>query len=142
MSSLYDPLFAAEKWLQSRIAPQPQFVNVTGGGTGGSGGGINFPDPGRIGTGYNPITVGIGGGGGGGGAAPATSTGLFGSCGLDPTCYLGQLFSNAGDLLLRIVFLLLGMICIAGAIYLFKPTQDIIVSAGKAARDGAAALAA
>jgi hypothetical protein len=39
---------------------------------------------------------------------------------------LSCLFAPNGSCLLRLVFLILGLICIIGAIYLFKPVNEIV----------------
>lgn len=42
-----------------------------------------------------------------------------------------------GGSLLRIVLLIIGLLCIAGAIYLYKPTSELIAAPARAARDAA-----
>lgn len=73
------------------------------------------------------------------GAAASQATYTAANCSLYNPLTWGNCIANQ---LLRIVLLILGILCIAGAIYLYKPTNNLIVQpAKKAAGHAAAALA-
>lgn len=132
MASTGNPLNAEIERLRS-FHPQFGFAPIGG----GSGGGIGFPSPGGINIGYNPppVTIGVGGGSGGS-SKPGSIAGSIGSA------IFNNLFGGVGSQLLRLVLLILGLICIAGAIYLFKPTSEIIAAPARAAKNAAKAAAA
>ena len=108
---------------------------------GGIGGGISgiLPGPGSgpgVGTGGNgglftsfpPIAFpgsgtgsGSGSGSGSGGAATSSTVGVLGTAASLFAC-----FTSPTSCLLRLVLLIIGLICIIGAIYLFKPTNNIV----------------
>lgn len=110
-----------------------------GGGIPGS----NFPPIGGIGYGIGGVLGGVLGGifGGssplsnyvnstfakGNAAANQQSTG---AC----TSFL-SLFTDPLGCALRFLFFILGIVCIIGAIYLFKPTSEIVAAPARAARD-------
>ncbi len=50
-------------------------------------------------------------------------------------------FMSPTSCLLRLVFLILGLICVAGAIYLYKPTSELVAAPARAARDAVAGAA-
>lgn len=95
---------------------------------------IVFGSPGGPGNKGPTVTVGDGSGDGSSGsgstapnASSAISLGQIGSliaCFLSPTTCL-----------LRLVMLILGIICVIGAIYLYKPTQQIIAAPARQLRD-------
>lgn len=102
------------------------------------GGGIGLPKIG-IGSGYpigGPIQINVPVGGGGGvvvgGSAGTGSAPNATSVGFNPLSGLGLLFgtgaSVAGNILLRLVLIIIGILCIAGAIYLFKPSSSNVLS--------------
>lgn len=77
----------------------------------------------------------------GGSSAPpvaVTSTGWLASF----LSLIGGLTSTGGNQLLRIALFLLGLICVIGAIYLFKPTTQIIAAPVNAVKSAAKAGAA
>lgn len=79
----------------------------------GGGGGLNIGINGPIGGGSTTTTT---------TTAPATGASIFAKCGFDPFCYLSNSISEAGNQLLRIILLIIGLLCVAGAIYLYKDT--------------------
>jgi hypothetical protein len=87
--------------------------------------GIGYPTGGPI-----QINVPVRGGvvlGGGTPTAPqTTSASMGGVTGLLGSWVLGALGGSVVDAFLRIVLLVLGFICVIGAIYLFKPTQEVL----------------
>ena len=107
--------------------------------------------PGGGGT-SSPIGPSLGGGSGpclfncGSSSAPPVLTPTSTSSSVIPT-WLSDLFGNAvGPQLLRLVLLILGLICIAGAIYLYKGVGSSIVTvpinlAKKAVKTGVKAAA-
>lgn len=164
MSSSPNPLLAYAQSLPGTLkSEQPEIFDGGGGfggisfGGGGGGflpvgsspgggttiGGGGFPGLGPITIGYNP--PGAGGGGitvGGGGQTTTIQNAPSSSCGYNPLCYLQNLFTSTGDLLLRLVFLILGLMCVAGAIYLFKPTSVFVTAPVNAVKRGAKAAGA
>lgn len=109
----------------------PLFVEI-GGGSGGSGGGLGggFPSVGGINIGVPPM--GGGNPASGGGSGKTVSVGLPGSVGSGASMLsslLGLPAINWG----RIAAFLLGLILIAGGIYLIKPVQETVNRAAKAA---------
>lgn len=100
---------------------------------GGGGGNVTLPWPTggpQIGT---PV-INIGGGGGKTTTPPAKSSGIEDV--LPPgTGTLLSCLANPSGCLLRILFIILGLICIAGAIYLYKPTSELIAAPVRAAKD-------
>lgn len=115
---------------------EPQLTLAPGGG---------FPFPGSIGYGIGGIAGGILGGIlGGGNSQPlsnyvnstfakgnaAQNQQTSGAC----TSFL-SLFTNPLGCALRLLFFILGIVCIIGAIYLFKPTSEIVAAPARAARD-------
>lgn len=97
---------------------------------GGGGGGIGFPG-GGISIGMPPISIGLPGGGSSGGGA--TSVSLGGAVGGALSSVLGIPAINWG----RLAAFILGLILIAGGIYLIKPVQQVVNTNVKA---GAKAL--
>jgi len=73
--------------------------------------------------------------------APVTPGDVSGALGTATS--LISCLASPGTCLLRLVLLIIGLICIAGAIYLYKPTSELIAAPARAARDavGAAAVA-
>lgn len=104
------------------------FLSVPPVTPGGINTGWNIPIPGVIiAPGSSPSGTPAGSSTGSGNVeAPAVFNGLV-------TCIM-----SPGSCLLRIVFLILGILCIAGAIYLYKPTNDLIVQPAKRAGKAAA----
>lgn len=97
--------------------------------------GIHYPDP---------ASGGSGSGNTGGSGTPTTSPVSLGSGG-SSSCSLWNPLTWVGDCLLRALLLIIGLLCIAGAIYLYKPTSEIIGAPVRAAKDvasGAVAKAA
>jgi len=104
-------------------APGPGITDpgIGGGGDGGIGGGGNFPPFGGPIT-YSPISTGSGGGGGGGGATLVSTP----TSGISNP--LSWLLSGVGNQLLRLLFFILGLMAIAAAVYLYKPSAGNIVA--------------
>lgn len=108
---------------------------------GGTGGGGGAPGGGPSLTG---VVILPGSGGSGSSTTTTGTTTVAGGC--QPSIYnLYCLFSGSagviGNQLLRIVFLLLGLIAIIGAIYLYKPTSGLITGPIKAIKGTVKAIA-
>jgi hypothetical protein len=109
------------------------FLGVGGGGGSWPGGGLNtWP-------GFQLPPVTIGGGGSPGTTDPPKTTPVVSGSTIANAASLVACLLSPGTCLLRLVFLILGLICIAGAIYLFKPTQQIIAAPLNAAKTAALA---
>lgn len=111
--------------LPSLTAYHANLISAGGGDTSGGGGDTgSFPS----------------GGGGGGTTTTTTTTATpVTNASFNPLSWFGLDFA-------RILFVILGVICIIGAIYLFKPTSEIIAgparAVGGAVKAGAAGAAA
>lgn len=106
------------------------FIESPGGGR--PGGFPSDPTGGSIwGPTNNPILI------GGGSGEPITgksNAATLAQGALDKTGSLVDCLLSPGTCLLRLVLLVLGLICIIGAIYLYKPTQQIAAPVIKIAR--------
>lgn len=140
-----------------------QFYSQTGSGGGdgsggdgstGGGGGDGFPEPGTYGTGFpgffpggpgggtgggggfpgpGPIQIGVPGPTGGGGTT--TTVGAHSASWIDSLLnYFTGSGCGVGDFLLRILFFILGVVAIIGAIYLYKGSNPIFAIPAKLTR--------
>jgi len=123
--------------------PELQLIAAPGGGGGtGGGGGITWPGSGgpEYGTDIKlpPINITTPAGSGSGTVTEASSLDT-----LKGAANLFMCFAAPGTCLLRIVLLILGIICVIGAIYLYKPTNEMIIQPTvRAAKSAAVAAAA
>lgn len=124
-SSIVHPLFSPVG-LPGGVSGLP--ILPTGGGTGPT---LNTPPLGGSGTGTGSVSVGTGAG-----ATGATSASFLSQGVSIVTCFL-----SPSNCLLRLIVLILGIICIIGAIYLYKPTQEIISVPARAATEAAKGIA-
>lgn len=106
---------------------------VGDGSSGAGGGGLTVYMP--------PGTDPTGSGGSGSSGATSSTVGALGQIGSLIACFV-----SPTTCLLRLVMLILGIICVIGAIYLYKPTQEIVAAPARAIRqtatESAAAMAA
>lgn len=99
---------------------------------GGGSGGFGFPGGGGIGLGLPPIFG--GGSGGSGGGVTVTPVGIGGAIAGGLSSVLGIPAINWG----RIAAFLLGLLLVAGGIYLIKPVQQVVNRTIKTSAKGAA----
>lgn len=84
-----------------------------------------------------PPAQGPGGGSSGGSGGSGGSSGSQSSSG---SCTnLWSIFTNPLQCALRLLFFILGIVCIIGAIYLFKPTTELVAGPARAVREAATA---
>lgn len=121
---------------------EPQYAE----GPGSSGGPVPSPTSGTFSTGIpSPfggiLTSVLGPGSGGGTTNPGanTSTGSNSASGSCSSFF--SIFTNPLGCALRLLFFILGIVCVIGAIYLYKPTSEIVAAPIRAAKEGVKAAA-
>lgn len=108
----------------------------SGGASGGTGGVFN-----TVGTVLGSaagVAAGTLGGGGTSASTTCSGIGFF----FSPSCWVNSAAGAVGNQLLRIVLLILGLLCVAGAIYLYKgPGSQIVSIPARAVGNAARAVA-